>query len=267
MVREGRGVGFASSLAIPRAASTDCFRHAARAAFFLLIGNSLCSSLDDVAHHCSSSGLYISCAVDPKAALATMFARTANVSCWPRPCKNASRRPQPGKPTSQIVLRRLADDSGEVKRHPKTEGLRVFTHSRPRLCQNSKLPGFRVSLHPSRSAAKPIRSVLVGRFSCSTLKSHVLTQPRPASARRQGVAIAAGEAVNAKGIKRPTRNARRYRKRTYSKNIRVQLGVAVPTVLHDAGRMRRPFQSKRRKPIEIAGPPVGRMQYSVPPGA
>jgi len=51
----------------------------------------------------------------------------------------------------------------------------------PRLCQNSKLPGFRVSLYPSRRAAKPIQSVLIGRLSRSMSKSHVLTQPRLAS--------------------------------------------------------------------------------------
>ena len=53
----------------------------------------------------------------------------------------------------------------------------------PRLCQNSKLPGFRVSLYPSRRAAKPIQSVLIGRLSRSMSKSHVLTQPYMDTAR------------------------------------------------------------------------------------
>jgi hypothetical protein len=51
------------------------------------------------------------------------------------------------------------------------------------LCQNSKLPGFRVSLYPSRRAAKPIQSVLIGRLSRSMSKSHVLTQPYMDTAR------------------------------------------------------------------------------------
>jgi hypothetical protein len=50
------------------------------------------------------------------------------------------------------------------------------------VCQNSKLPGFRVSLYPSPSATKPIQSILVGRFSYPTSKPHVLTHPRPLAA-------------------------------------------------------------------------------------
>lgn len=50
---------------------------------------------------------------------------------------------------------------------------------RPRPCQNAKLPVFRVPLYPSRSAARPIQSILAGRFLHWPAPAHVFTQPRP----------------------------------------------------------------------------------------
>ena len=50
---------------------------------------------------------------------------------------------------------------------------------RPSLCENAKVPGFRVSLYPSRVAARPIRRDLKGRFSRTPHSACVFTQARP----------------------------------------------------------------------------------------
>ena len=49
----------------------------------------------------------------------------------------------------------------------------------PRLCQNAKFLGFRVSLYPSRSATRPVPSILAGRLLRWPAPAHVFTQPRP----------------------------------------------------------------------------------------
>jgi hypothetical protein len=53
---------------------------------------------------------------------------------------------------------------------------------RPRVCENAKVLGFRVSLYPSRVAAKPIRRDLKGRFFRTPLSACVFTHPRPEAA-------------------------------------------------------------------------------------
>lgn len=53
---------------------------------------------------------------------------------------------------------------------------------RPRPCQNSKSPVFRVPLYPSRRAARPIQSILAGRLLHWPAPAHVFTQPRSQAA-------------------------------------------------------------------------------------
>jgi hypothetical protein len=48
-----------------------------------------------------------------------------------------------------------------------------------RLCENVKVPGFRVSIHPSWVAAKPIQRDLKGRCFSTSNSSRVFTHPRP----------------------------------------------------------------------------------------
>lgn len=58
----------------------------------------------------------------------------------------------------------------------KQSSVRLSGSVRPRPCQNSKLPVFRVPLYPSRSAARPIQSILAGRLLHWPAAAHVFAQ-------------------------------------------------------------------------------------------
>lgn len=57
---------------------------------------------------------------------------------------------------------------------------------RPRLCENTELRGFRMSLYPSRAVAKPVQRDLNGRLFRLERSAYVFTQPRPVPAVRLG---------------------------------------------------------------------------------
>jgi len=67
----------------------------------------------------------------------------------------------------------------------------AIARSRPSLCENEKVPGFRVSLYPSRVAARPIRRDLKSRFSKTPHSACVFTQPRPTTVIESGTASTA----------------------------------------------------------------------------
>ncbi len=88
-----------------------------------------------------------------------------------------SRRLGVGRESLRLPSVRL--DSEQKRRSNVRMEARAKGRNWPRLCENSKLSGFRGALYPSGTASKPVRGDLVARVCPAVRSMRVFTQPRP----------------------------------------------------------------------------------------